>query len=319
VSDTQTPAHTEHTMSRDLWRHFAGQNWAPLIHVPADMKHQAEADRAAGKAVRIIDMMMIRKARKNGIGPFDLLAVEIKVSRADFFTDVREPAKQEAWRAITHRHAYAVPKGMVRPDEVPAGSGLIEVGPGWAGSVAPDVSWKLRAPYSTSPELPPSLVMTFAYRAAQAEAQVRGLSWDTRQDEDPEVMRAELVRLRAKVELQDKQLIRARDDRDAWRTAFAATSGVPCATCSQPVRPKGVRSGQYTDWRHVDKAHDPACRETRYKAAEAAARARWDGLSEETRARRLERHTGDGEPWRQLVWFDDRIEPADIEDEEAAA
>lgn len=310
--------HTEHSMSRDLYRHFAGQNWAPLVHIPADMKHQAVTDRAAGKAARIIDMLMIRSARKQGIGPFDLLAIEIKVTRADFFADVREPAKQEAWRTIAHRHAYAVPTGLVRKEEVPAGSGLIEVGPGWANSIAPDVSWKIRAPYSTSPELPTSLVMTFAYRAAQAEAQVRGLSWDTRRDEDPEAMRAELVRLRAKVELQDKQLIRARDDRDAWRNAFAATSGVPCGTCGKPVRPKSVRSGNYTDWRHIDKADEPDCLSVREAAAEVRARSRWDALGEETRARHIERHGDEERPWRIYMWSVDKIEPADIEDEEAA-
>jgi len=111
---------------------------------------------------------------------------------------------------------------------------------------------------------------------------------------------------------------RAEADRNAWRTAFAATSGIPCGTCGQPIRPKSVRSGNYTDWRHLDKAHDPACQEIRESAAEARARARWDDLDEELRLRHLARHGDEEKPWRIYMWAVAPIQPADIEDEEAA-
>lgn len=306
---------TEHTMSRDLYRHFAGQNWAPLVHIAAPMRYQPEADRAAAKSARIIDMLMFRKARKAGIGPFDLLAVEIKVTRADFLGDVRDPAKQAAWRTIAHRHTYAAPKDLIRPEEVPAGSGLIEVGPDRPSWPTPDVAWKVRAPYSSAPDFPSSLVMTFAYRAAQAEAKVRGFSFDTRDDQDPEAMRAELVRLRTELERLGRRLDRAVDDRDAWKTAFAATgTGVPCDGCGQPIRPKSIRSGRYGGWRHLDSANDEPCRKVRLEAAERAAEARWEALSDDDRKWEMRYIAADElEPWRHRLYFDDVLHPADSE------
>ena len=161
--------------------------------------------------------------------------------------------------------------------------------------------------------------MTFAYRAARAEAQVRGLAWDTHGDEDPEQMRAELVRLRADVERLNKKVDRAHTDRDAWRNAFAATSGVPCGTCGKPVRPKSVRSGNYTDWRHIDKADEPACLSVREAEAEARARSRWEAIDAGDAGRGTSSAMGmKAHPWRIYMWSVAKIEPADLEDEEAA-
>jgi len=68
----------------------------------------------------------------------------------------------------------------------------------------------------------------------------------------------------------------------------------------------------------LDKAHDPACQEIRESAAEARARARWDDLDEELRLRHLARHGDEEKPWRIYMWAVAPIQPADIEDEEAA-
>ena len=288
--------HTELSMSRALYQHFVAQNWAPLVHISADPAFKAEADRAVFKSPRIIDMLMVRSARKKGIGPFDLLAVEIKVTRADFFADVRDPAKQESWRTIAHRHAYAVPAGLVRREEVPKGSGLLEVGPG--------VSWTVRTPYTASPELPASLVLTFAWRAARAEGQLRGLSFSTRNDQDPDVMRAELARLREDVDRSAKRLARVAGERDAWREAYAAAGGgVPCGGCGSPLKPV-LRSGHISRWRHAAKQDDAPCHVLRQERAAAAAQARWERMSEQDRARRLtyadgvvERAISDLAPW----------------------
>ncbi|MFE6967158.1 hypothetical protein ACFVAJ_18740 [Agromyces sp. NPDC057679] len=56
-----------------------------------------------------------------------LTAVEIKVTRADFRRDTDE--KRRAWQLFSHRFVYAVPKGLVTPDEVPASCGLWEFDP----------------------------------------------------------------------------------------------------------------------------------------------------------------------------------------------
>lgn len=56
-------------------------------------------------------------------GP-EITAAEIKVSRSDFARDTLD--KRRAWMEHVHRFVYVVPAGLVRPDEVGHGCGLIE-------------------------------------------------------------------------------------------------------------------------------------------------------------------------------------------------
>lgn len=82
-----------------------------------DWEARAEAMRAAHAIpqTRRIDGLLI--------GPSGLrTAIEVKVSRADYWRESHE--KRRAWQAITHRFVYAVPAGLITPDEVPAGIGL---------------------------------------------------------------------------------------------------------------------------------------------------------------------------------------------------
>lgn len=54
-------------------------------------------------------------------------AVEIKVTRSDFKADTEE--KRAPWVHYTHKFVYAVPAGLVTPDEVPDYCGLWYVDP----------------------------------------------------------------------------------------------------------------------------------------------------------------------------------------------
>src|SRR5215471_18295625 len=109
-------------MRTAIYRHFSPR-CAVLFEISTDQR--LETVMAGETAVDLhrrhrIDVLVIQRARRADAGPLDLLALEIKVSRGDFLADVRDPAKQERWRQVAHRHAYAVPDGLVRPDELPA-------------------------------------------------------------------------------------------------------------------------------------------------------------------------------------------------------
>src|SRR4051812_36233105 len=78
-------------------------------------------------ARRRIDVLAVRAASGPDHGHFERLALEIKCSRGDFLSDVRDPGKQAPRRALTHAHAYVAPAGLIAPHEVPEGSGLMEV------------------------------------------------------------------------------------------------------------------------------------------------------------------------------------------------
>lgn len=70
-----------------------------------------------GKEFRRIDLLMLTVSTWT--------AIEIKVSRADFFKDTYE--KRKVWKDHTHRFVYATPVGLVTPEEVPEGCGLWEI------------------------------------------------------------------------------------------------------------------------------------------------------------------------------------------------
>jgi hypothetical protein len=102
-------------------------------------------------------------------GP-DLTAVEIKVSRADFFRDTYE--KRRAWMEFTHRFVYVTPAGLVSPDEIGENCGLLEYArPADGVSVyRHGLSTAKRAKRNKDPRpLPPSVLRAFAGRVSRAE------------------------------------------------------------------------------------------------------------------------------------------------------
>lgn len=151
------------TVKLALHDHLTRAGWAVTFEVAL----RPQTDRGA----RVIDVLATRTARVPGAGPLQWLAVEVKVSRADFAADVADPGKQSGWRAFAHQHAYAVPAGLVAPGDVPAGSGLLEVD-------GPVVRWAVRAPVSgTDEEAPMWLLRALAYREATAQARLRRVGY----------------------------------------------------------------------------------------------------------------------------------------------
>lgn len=253
-------------MREALWKHYADR-YAVLFEVSTNT--YPEVTPVAGEPPirtyhrRQIDVLAVSTARRKGIGPLDLLAIEVKVSRGDFLADVRNPAKQAPWREVAHRHAYATPAAMIRPEEVPAGSGLLEVAPSRPGYW--DVNWKVRARYGeTPPVLPGWLTLTLAYRMSRAEAKLRGLSGDAGDAESAEDLRGALVKARADLETVRGKYLRAVDEACEWKTAFAATGGgIPCKYCGKPVVPRTLRGGSFSKWRHRDVKDNAACEPAR--------------------------------------------------------
>ena len=54
-------------------------------------------------------------------------ALEIKVSREDFLAELAEPSKRDPAIAISNRFAFVAPVGLIKPEELPEGAGLIEI------------------------------------------------------------------------------------------------------------------------------------------------------------------------------------------------
>lgn len=286
---------TEDDMLRVLWRHYIGAGWFPIPQVSTEDEDTVELTESrvlAIRSLRRIDMMMVRKPRKEGIGPIETMAIEVKVTREDWKRDLDNPGKQQAWRSVAHRHAYAVPAGLVHRDEVPEGSGLIVVKfSGSHGYGFPD--WAKRAPYlGDDHHLLPSTIRTMFARLATLEGKTRGWNVSEQLSGNVEDLRASLLSLQKAAEKAQRDKDRAEAQRDAWRELHARTNpkGAPCQWCGQPV--KGLRptkDGWFKGWRHVNPADDEACAELEADAADDTARALYEAANEAERrsARRM--------------------------------
>lgn len=298
TAPTVAPAWTAETINRALFNHFATGGWSVLFEVSA---HTDATVATAG--VRRIDVLLIRKARRMGIGLFELLAIEVKVSRADFLSDVRRPEKQAPWREVAHRHAYAVPEGLVSADEVPAESGLIVVSRKEGSQyVAHPVRFERRAPMTaTRPEFPTWLTNTLVHRASWSEARLKGWSgvhtYNTSTD-TVEELRGKLDAAQRELEKVNRRMERIAVERDMWKGVYATVGGLPCEFCAQPLKPgRPGRAGYFDRWVHVKKAHEEVCELAREAYGRDAARARWDALPDQEKNDALDqRDYGHGRP-----------------------
>ena len=68
----------------------------------------------------------------------EAVAFEVKVSRSDWLRELKKPEKREAAMRRSERFYFAAPAGLVRPEEIPEGCGLVEVGD--------RLRWTVRAP-----------------------------------------------------------------------------------------------------------------------------------------------------------------------------
>lgn len=72
---------------------------------------------------RRADLVRVGMWRSRGAG---IDVHEIKVSRGDWRRELDDPAKAEAWWPYSNRFWIVTPPGLIRPEELPAGWGLME-------------------------------------------------------------------------------------------------------------------------------------------------------------------------------------------------
>ena len=80
------------------------------------------------------------------------VVIECKISRADFLADAAKPWRKQPEIALGCERYYAAPKAMLRPDEMPAGWGLLEAA-GRELRVLKKSSRKLREPQGLMNEM----------------------------------------------------------------------------------------------------------------------------------------------------------------------
>jgi hypothetical protein len=119
-----------HRALETLWPTKSGE-WAIL-------KEMRVATGYASGATQFIDAWVINCWPSKNL---HRIAVEIKVSRADFNHELDRPLKRAAAYRLSNEFYFAVPAGLVTPAEIPHDCGLIEVGPDGVAKIT------LEAPY----------------------------------------------------------------------------------------------------------------------------------------------------------------------------
>lgn len=179
------------------------------------------------------------------------IAVEVKVSRQDLKAELAAPHKRAPFVAVAHRFYFACPAGLMRPEEVPEGCGLIEVHPGGCRTA-------VAAPKLDPVDLPERGMVEAFRRAARAEARIRTAEWDT----DPGATIARLVaeadRAAAATAVARESARRADDRSRRYLELLLHIVGpdvpIPCQCATGPLRRHGLH------WRHITVSDTEGCR-----------------------------------------------------------
>ena len=104
---------------------------------------------------------------------FATVGYEIKVSRGDLARELRDPTKRAPIERVSSECFFAVPAGLMRPDEVPEGWGLIEATDG----DEPKLRVRKHAMQRKIDALPPMFIASLARRCADPPEPMPVLAW----------------------------------------------------------------------------------------------------------------------------------------------
>lgn len=116
----ETHAPTEEAIVKLLEMRHSTDGWATFPNLRAGTGFASRGEQWA----RRIDFFAFNTWPSSR---FLSIAYEIKVSRADFFRELEQPDKRTFAEKVAAECYFAAPAGMVRPDEIPEGWGLLEV------------------------------------------------------------------------------------------------------------------------------------------------------------------------------------------------
>lgn len=107
---------------------------------------------------------------------YERIAYEVKVSRADFINEIKNPDKRQQALDLSNYFYFATPKGLVSIEEIPEECGLIEIDKDLNTRI------KKKAPYRDTKILMWQFLCSIARRACVAEDNARNLEKQMRDD-----------------------------------------------------------------------------------------------------------------------------------------
>lgn len=191
---------------------------------------------------------------ESGIGPVRV-AYEIKVSRADFLSEVRNPEKRRLAMEISNEFFFATPKGLLNPKEIPSGCGLIEL-------VGEQMRIKLRGPsrqprWFTESEVRGLLRMDL-FRSGSDRLKVRLQTAEARVEELGRQMDQNRVELKDAERVLDKHLGHLLIPGSLWRGPWSRAWWERRAPLEEVVVEvvESTRSSVWVEFRRTDSDRD---------------------------------------------------------------
>lgn len=254
--------------------------WSFLTEVPLRAPRQGYSghvyDESYWSNIRTIDVLVCRNW-SSGVG-FQRVAIEVKVSKSDYRNETeikRAPAERAA-----HLTYYAAPAGLIEPDTLPEGWGLIEVhatreeydaAKGWqlgewrVGQHTDVAKVRVRAAKRTPECSLEYLVSAGMRRASRAEERIRRGGEDA--VEIP-ALRAQVARLEGQLERREATVARERERVRAMRQELLAMQdGQVCSECRHPIRLSTDRRSVWGyQWVHDEDRQEGVCTEARAEA-----------------------------------------------------
>lgn len=126
-----------------------------------------ELEDVVGFGWRRMDLFAVNCWRSKG---YRAVAYEVKVSRADFKREMEHPDKRAICEKVAHDCYFATPAGLIKPEELPVGWGLMEVN----GSAMKIVRV---APQRPTVEWPMPFMLAIARRCSDPSTKVPPAIW----------------------------------------------------------------------------------------------------------------------------------------------
>jgi hypothetical protein len=70
---------------------------------------------------------IIKRKSRVGFEYLSMHAIEVKVDPSDFKKELGDPAKRQPAILFSNYYSFAAPRGVIDPDEIPAGLGYIQI------------------------------------------------------------------------------------------------------------------------------------------------------------------------------------------------